>query len=386
MGSGEGPLHATAIAMTFKPNPDHIKLLVEIIEGRQKFPRALSIALLEVEEASHETTGRIFYDCGGPTTWASYFQTKWAIDNTVNLVARSKRLRMISWLEEQPIEVQQAFARHLASALEHERERIERILETGTYHASRRRQRQSNVESCATASDHTDTPDTPTLASPKLASPSITSRTQASEFQPSAAWTPFRGDFSPGPQAMDLRNMAQYFSEPGQALTHAVISECTRIFPPYLARAIRRYPLPENPDIIAAAVSITLPRAGWTACLMRIEVVGSKIDHIAHELFDAHLEVEDGCRYIVMPGGAMVGPNPRLVLVGCRLDRLHHFFGARVADAIRSTPTCQMDIKEGSEQTSCVSMSIPSAVDGTGDIYALLCQSDAELLRESLYF
>ena len=367
--------------MTFKPDPSYIKLLVEIIQGRQKFPRALSVALLEVEEASHETTGRIFFDYGGPTTWASYFQTKWAIDNTANLVGRGKRLRMISWLEEQPIEVQQAFARHLASALEHERERIEGILETATYHASRHRQRQSNLESCATAPDHTNTPDTPILASPTLASP-----IGVSGFRPSAAWPPFRGDLSPAPQAMDLRNMAQYFSEPGHALVHAVISECTRLFSPYFAGAIRRYPLPQNADIMAAAVSITLPRPGWTACLMRIEVIGSKINHIAQELFDVHIEVEDGCRYIYLPGGSTVSPDPRLILRDCRLDRLHRFFGARVADAIRTTPTCQMDIKEGRDNTSCVSMAIPSDVDDTGDIYALLCQSDAELLRESLYF
>lgn len=279
------------------------------------------------------------------------------------------------------MEIQQAFARHLASALEHERERIERILETGTYHASRHRQRQSNTESSATAPNHTETPDIPTVASPTLTSP-----IQAPEFQPSAAWPPFQGDLSPAPQAMDLRNMAQYFSEPGDALVHAVISECTRLFPPYLSRAIRRYPRPQNADIIAAAVSITLPRAGWTACLMRIEVVGSKVDHIARELFDVHIEAEDGFRYIYLPGGSTVAPEPRLVLRDCRLDRLHRFFGARVADAIRTTPTCKMDIKEGRDHTSCVSMAIPSAVDDTGDIYALLCQSDAELLRESLYF
>lgn len=377
--------------MTFKPDPDHIKLFVDIIEGRQKFSRELSLALLEVQQASHETTGRIFFDCGGPTTWASYFQTKWALDNTVSLVGRGKRERMISWLEEQPIEIQQSFARHLASALEHERERIEAILETGTYHASRRRQRPPNIESCATSLDHADTPDTPKLASPTLemptlASPIQASPIQASEFRPSAAWPPFRDDLSPAPQAMDLRNMAQYFSEPGNTLVHAVISECTRLFPPYLARAIRRNPLPENADIIAAAVSITLPRAGWTACLMRIEVAGSKIDHIAHELFDVHIEAEDGSRYIYLPGGSTVAPNPCLVLRDCRLDRLHPFFGARVADAIRTTPTCQMDMKEGRDHTSCVSMVVPSAVDDTGDIYALLCPSDAALLRESLFF
>ncbi|KAG6361198.1 hypothetical protein INS49_009422 [Diaporthe citri] len=362
--------------MASEPDPEDIRLLVDAIKNRKRFPRSLCGALRAAKEASHETIGRIFFDCGGPSTWASYFLVSESTKKSGHVSGRGRKQRLIAKMENQSVEDRRALARHLTIALEPSRAQIERDLETAIHPARRSGQRQFSIESFPTARYHADSPDTPTLGSPA----------RASDVQPIAASPRFRGDLSPAPQAMDLRNMAQYFSEPGQALVQAVIPECTRLFPSYLAGSIRRYPLPDNADVITAAVSIMLPRPGWPGCPMRIEVVGSKVDHIAQELFDVHLEAEGGCRYIYLPGGSTVAPDPHLVLRHCRLDRLHRFFGARVADAIRTTPTFQMDIKEGRDHTVCVSMVIPSAVDDTGEIYALLCQSDTALLRESLYF
>lgn len=372
----EGLYDAIVVAMTPEPDPEDIRLLLEAVRGRQKLPRSLPKALRTIKEVNHETTERIFFACGGPSTWAAYVLTKRSADNTGHVSGKGKRQRLISRLEEQPVEVRRALARRLTTALEPERARIERLLETTTYHARRNRQGPSSIESSPAADDHADALDAPTLVMP----------TRASDLQLGPASPPFRADLLPSAsQTMDLRNTAQYFSEPGHALAHAVVSKCTRLFPPYFGGAIRRYPHPDNADVIAAAVSITLPRPGWTGCLMRIEVIGSKIDHIAQELFGIHLEAEDGYRYIYLPAGSRAAPDPRLVLRDCRLDALHRFFGARIADAIRTTPTCQRDIKEGRDHTSCVSMVVPSAVDDTGEIYALLCQNDAALLRDELY-
>lgn len=362
--------------MTSEPNPEHVELLVELIGERQVFPRALGKALLAINEAGQETTGRIFFDCGGPSTWAAYYLTKWTLENTGNVSKRGRRQRMLSSIEEQPVEVQRALARQLKTALEPDRARIEGRLQTSTYHLRRNQRGPPRRQSPTAAMNHADIPDILTPVSP----------TQASDRRPSVASPVFRGDPFPAPQAMDLRNMAQYFSAPGHALDHAVISECTRLFPNYFAGAIKRYPLPDNADIMAAAVSITLPHPGWIGCLMRIEVVGSKVDYIAQELFGVHCEAEDGFRYIYLPGGSKAAPDPRLVLRDCRRGPLHHLFGARVADAIFTTPTCQMEIKEGRDHTSCVSMVVPFCLDDTGEIYALLCEGDAALLRESLYF
>lgn len=372
------PIHEVwlTIAMTPEPDPEDVKLLVESINTRQKIPRVLPRALRAIREAREETTARIFFDCGGPAPWAAYFLTKLAGKKTGHVPKRGQRQRLVLRLEQQPIEARRALARQVKIALEPDRARIELLLETAALHATRNRQLEPHENSSSAADNDADIPDAPIPVSP----------IQARGLRPAAASPSLACEGPQAPQAMDLRNMAQYFSsEPGNVLVHAVIFKCTQLFPPYFAGAIRRYPLPDNADVFAAAVSITLPRHGETGCLMRVEIIGSKVDHIAQELFGVHFEAEEGCRYIYLPGGSKADPYPRLVLRDCRLDHLHHFFGARVADAIRTTPTCQMDIKEGRDHTSCVSMVVPSAVEETGNIYVLLCQNDAALLRESLY-
>lgn len=118
---------------------------------------------------------------------------------------------------------------------------------------------------------------------------------------------------------------------------------------------------------------------------MTVEVTSSKIDHIARELFGAHLEAEDGFRYLYLSGGAMATPGPRLFLKGCRLDVLRPFFGGHVADAIRATQACQRDIEEGRDYTSCVSMAINHAADLPAQVSATLRLKEGALLRDRLY-
>lgn len=375
------PCYAIAITMSPQPDPEHVGLLVELIASRKRFPRTLAMALLTIDEIGQETTDRIFFDCGGSSTWASWFLTKRSLKNNVNIPKKARRLHMVACVEQQDIEARRGLARQVATALEPERKRIEDIIQAATIHARRKRPSPSVTVGSAAVNNHVGS----------LGIPIPVALTQAPGPQPVAASPAVRGEgsrvlqASQAPQGIDLRNPAQYFAEPWDAQSHAVVSECTSLFPPYLAGAIRRHPLAYNADVLAAAVSIMLPHSGVPECLMKIEVVSSKLDHIAQELFGAHLEAEEGCRYVYLQGGSKAAPDLRLGLRDCRLDRLHHFFGDPIADAIRATPKCQRDVKEGHDRTSCVSMSVPSAVEDTGIIYALLCQSDAAWITETLF-
>lgn len=353
----------TTVVMTSELNPEDLDLLVESVKDRQKFPRTFARSLRAVTEADPETTERIFYDSGGPSGWAAYVLTKRSAANTGHVSGKGRRQRLIARLEEQTAESRRALARQLAMALESDRARIERVLETIVQHARRSRyhRRQSSMESSG-ADNRLDTPDTLAVAS--------STRTLGLPRSISAT---------------SMRDAAEYFSEHWHVLTNASVSECIRIFPTYLAGAIKRYTQQDNTDAVVAAVSITLPYCGWTGCLMRIEVVSSKIDHLARELFGVHLEVDDGFRYIYLPGGSRVAPDPRLALRDCRLGLLRQIFGSPVADAILATQMCQRDMKEGRDYTSCVSMVIPSAMDGTAKIYALLRLKDGALLRDRLF-
>lgn len=84
---------------------------------------------------------------------------------------------------------------------------------------------------------------------------------------------------------------AEYFSEHGRMLVDASVVECIEIFPFYLANAIRKRP--STKGIHSAAISITLPCGEWMDCLMRIEVMGTKI---ARDIFGAYMEAEDNHR------------------------------------------------------------------------------------------
>lgn len=81
-----------AIAVVMTPEPDStlddIKLLVEAIIKRQKIPRVLPRALREIKEASQETTERIFFDCGGPSSWAAYVLIELSTNKTGHVVGR----------------------------------------------------------------------------------------------------------------------------------------------------------------------------------------------------------------------------------------------------------------------------------------------------------
>lgn len=350
-------LTCTATEMASDPDPEDVNLLLEAAKSRQKFPRSFANGLQTVANTDANTTERIFFDCGGPSAWVAYALTKRSADNTGHVSGKGKRQRLLARIEAQPVEARQALAKELATVLEDDRARIERVLETTAQRASRSRQgRQASAESSPADAD---TPE-PIAVSPvrTLDRPHASTR------------------------RLYMDNAEECF-EQGHVLVDASVSECIQLFPSYLAGAVRRIAGPGQ--TIKAAVSIVLPYRDWTDCILRVEVISSKIDHIARELFGAHLEVEDGARYLYLHGGSMATPDPRLILRGCRLDVLRPFFGACVADAIRATQACQRDINEGRDHTRCVSMGINRAADSTAEVYAALRLKEGALLRDRLW-
>lgn len=341
------------------PDPEDINLLVQATKNRQKLPRNFAHGIQTVATADPHSTERIFLDCGGPSAWVAYALTKRSADNTGHVTGRGKRQRLVARIETQSIDTRQAIARQLATALEDDRARIERILETTAQHARRSRQgRQSSVDS--SLADTVDAADVIEANSPD---PTHT----------------------PLPRALDRPNLStrEPFLETGHIIINASVSKCTQLFPTYLAGAIRRNIGPNYN--VTAAVSMVLPHGDFSECIMKVEVTSSKIEHIARELFGAHFEIEDGSRYLYLPGGCVATPEPRLVLRGCRLDALPLFFGAVVSSAIRAAKDCQRDIKEGREHTRGVSMGINSAADSFAEVYAVLRLKEGALLRDMLF-
>ncbi|CAN8104472.1 unnamed protein product [Discula destructiva] len=334
------------------PDAEDVDLLLEAAKSRQKLPRSFANALQNVSNADPNSTERIFLDCGGRPAWVAYALTKRSADNTGHVSGKGKRQRLLSRIEAQSTEGRQALARQIATALQDDRARIEAVLDT-----TARRNHQTRQNSLENPSADAEIPE------PMTISPALHRST-----------TPTRD--------LHIRS-AEEGLEDGHVLLNASISECIQLFPSYLAGAVRREAGPGHK--VNAAVSITLPHRGWTGCTMMVEVISSKIDYIARELFGAHLEVVDGFRYLYLSEGAMATPDPRLVLRGCRLDVLRPFFGSYVADAIRITQACQRDIMEGRDHTSCVSMVINHAANSPAEVSITLRLKEGALLRDRLY-
>lgn len=118
---------------------------------------------------------------------------------------------------------------------------------------------------------------------------------------------------------------------------------------------------------------------------MKLEVISSKVQYIARELFGAHLEVDNGRLYFYLSGGSRVLPDPRLILRDCRIDALQPLLGSTITDAILATQECQVDLNEGRDCTKCVTMVFFRTAAEGAEIYALLGLEDGAKLRDKLY-
>ncbi|KAK1975588.1 hypothetical protein LZ30DRAFT_605288 [Colletotrichum cereale] len=89
---------------------------------------------------------------------------------------------------------------------------------------------------------------------------------------------------------------------------------------------------------------------------MAIEIRANKIDHIASELFGAHLETNAETRCLCLPGGTTVLPNPSITLSGCRMDAIPLMFGPEIYEAVIAGPMYQDDAHQFLQHTAAVTM------------------------------
>jgi hypothetical protein len=367
---------------------EDIDQFLEEIQHRRKLPRSLPEALKNVQNADQTTTERIFHDYGGVPAWTAYVLVKKATEATGHVSGRGKRRRLLDRIEGQSVESRRVLAERLSARIEPaQRERFHRAsrpagssrgTETGL--ASREgsrdtRDNQPARESSQQSETGTAGPDSTTRQLTPEQTPQLTA---------SATTRPFVSPVSMS-TSTGVLNPIELFSEDQHVLKYASIAACAAIFPPYLARAIVIRALPDNSDLLGAAVSMALPFQGFTKCLVRVEVASSKVQHIALDLFGAQLETERGVRYLYQPNGQKVTPYPRLLLREGRLDSISGFFGSEVAGAISATPIYKTDSRGGKEYTSCVSMAISSVADDSADIFIMLWPREGMVLRDRLY-
>ena len=179
-----------------------------------------------------------------------------------------------------------------------------------------------------------------------------------------------------------------YLASHDHVLVNASLRSSTSLMPTYLAGAIERDRDPNDEDALTAGISMTFPNEPFTkkiGCTMSIRVAANRVQGLAKELFDANVETDGGLRYLLLPNGSQVLPNPNFSLRGCQHSACCAVFGRELSDGIVASPQCQDDIKQGRDYTDSVSMMISHSAYEGGTIFVTLGLKEGSVIRDKLY-
>lgn len=159
-----------------------------------------------------------------------------------------------------------------------------------------------------------------------------------------------------------------------------------RLFPVYIADSINRIFNPKDNNVLTASIAMSFPNtASIVECQMTLYINSNKIDNLARDLFDVHLEVHAGLRYVYFAEGAKVLPNPRLTLRGCRVDMVSRIFGSDVFDAMTASPEYRTEVMHRRGRTECVSMVISHDANHEAEVSVSMGIVKGASIREELF-
>lgn len=118
---------------------------------------------------------------------------------------------------------------------------------------------------------------------------------------------------------------------------------------------------------------------------MALDITSKKVEHMAKELFGVHLETTAGLRYLLLPDGAKVLPNPKLTIRGCRMDLIAFRFGTETYNALTANPAYQDEVMEMRDRTDCVSMVISQGASDGATLLLSLAPMEGTTIRNILY-
>ena len=164
---------------------------------------------------------------------------------------------------------------------------------------------------------------------------------------------------------------SSYYDEDEKVFVNASLQQAERLFPPDLFESIKRYPDPNNKNIMVAAVSMSFPNEQLVPCKMSLEVAPNKVLHLARDLFHVRLEEADGFRYLCSDC-TKVMPNPKLTLTGCKRNVLSSTFGLETFHGIEASSKYQHEGMQFRSNTNSVGMVISASEQEGASIYMSL--------------
>ena len=334
------------------------------IEERTRLPNGYKKSWQTLQDAGQDSTPRIFYDTGGFVAWIAYIATKNAAEDQSRFKGKSELGTSMDELETKSPDYRKAVAGAIMNGADPEvAERIQHLCERLI---SKSPKRESSERHKKRRNRSEDSASSETAPIPR---PAPTYRAGAH-------------------RAINHR-IQHSIAEEGQLLVNASLAETTKFFPLYLSSAIGRIPDSYGNNTFAAAVSMTFPADRVTTkveCQMSIEISANKVEHLAMQLFQAHVETTAGLRYLFLPDGSKALPCPKLTLRGCRQDNISSIFGSETSNAIMASPEYQNEVKQGLNYTESVSMLISQGAEEVGVVLLSLGLREGTLIAQKLKF
>ena len=150
-------------------------------------------------------------------------------------------------------------------------------------------------------------------------------------------------------------------SQQHRVLENASLEGIANVFDEYMCEAIRRDTVQSSREsYVTAAVTMDFPMSGLVDCLMSLAIHESKVEYLAMALFNVLVGSVGNVRYLTLPGGVRVTPNPEVTLKGVLREAIIRTFGPEIYNAVAESSIREKELEEGNQVTEGVSMILTS--------------------------
>lgn len=346
--------------------------LVKLIDLFERPPTGLAEAWTNTaHEAEGSSTARIFLDKGGYIGWVTYFVAKKATEGSAHFAGKARCRTLIAGLKNKSDTYQEWLAKSVTPAIEPGQrlkidgwyeDVIRPVQNDNTLQNRNKRQRTTRGSLPPSSPDLLDVAATPSGITTNI-SVNRSAPVERAPIYPSVNSIDFRRS-EPNEFAGSEINDFAPLGPNNHVLINANLPAAMRFYPQDLSSSIRRLPHPRDKGTLLAGIWMTFSNdPEKLECHMSIHIKAEKIPHLAWKLFGVHLEIKDGLRYIYLPGGSKILPNPKFTLQGCPQDLIASVFGLDLAKAIETSPKYIKEVEQCVDRTDCVAMVISHLAD-----------------------
>lgn len=343
---------------------DYIASYAKEFTKHLSFSRPRGFQEAYAEKKTPLSTEGIFQDTGGSIAWVAYYLTKRAAISTTHFNGQAALNQTLESLESMTKDDRVAVARKVNEIIDQgTKEKIQNLIDSTEGPSKKRRESfrplqsswsnkagRANNEGVATAIS------TPACSLPRPA----TEESEAVHGQD---------------------NVSFVASDPS-------VHRLKDVFPSSLAGSVRRIPPKSGTGIWTAAITMSFVDVGTMGnrlgSMMSIEIASNKAQRFASILFGVEIESHGNYRYIILPNGTKISPNPDFVLRGSRRDIISKEFGD-ASKSLEACPTFRNEDDQGIQVTDCVTMTISNNVADGAFINLYLDDRESLRLKEKLY-